>query len=339
MNFYGNEVSYSLLNESIKYFAGALSKKGIVKGDRVAVYVQNSPHFIISYFGIMRANAVVVPVNPMLTGEELAFLIKDSGAKVLITTSELLPRVTEIKDKVKLETVIAGSLVDYLPNEPLISPPGFMSDLGKFDKTGGVEVWEDLIGKKYAPPPVEVDKDSLCMLPYTSGSTGLPKGCMHTHKTVMANLLSSYYWMCNTPSSVHLSVLPFFHVTGLIHSVLAPLYAGAPLVLLTRWDRNAALEAIEKLRCTHWVNITTMVVDLLNATDIKQRDLSSLVVIGGGGAPLPVAVGERLKEITGLDYIEGYGLTETISQTHFYTVSGSARATGWPSCYPTAPTL
>jgi fatty-acyl-CoA synthase len=114
-----------------------------------------------------------------------------------------------------------------------------------------------------------------------------------------------------------LSVLPFFHVTGLIHSMLAPLFAGATLVLLTRWDRGAALNAIEKYQVTHWVNISTMVVDLLSAPDVSGRDLSSLVVVGGGGAPLPEAIGRRLNELTGLSYVEGYGLTETISQTHF----------------------
>jgi fatty-acyl-CoA synthase len=133
----------------------------------------------------------------------------------------------------------------------------------------------------------------------------------------MSNLVSAYYWLTNTTSSVHLSVLPFFHVTGLIHSMLAPLYAGATLVLLTRWDRKAALDAIEKYKVTHWVNISTMVVDLLSDPDISDRRLDSLVVVGGGGAPLPEAIGNRLNKLTGLSYVEGYGLTETISQTHF----------------------
>ncbi|MFP4000269.1 MAG: AMP-binding protein, partial [Desulfobacterales bacterium] len=118
-------------------------------------------------------------------------------------------------------------------------------------------------------------------------------------------------------SNTMLTTLPLFHVTGLVHSLLAPVYAGSTMVMLTRWDREAAITAIERYRCTHWTNITTMVIDILNHPDIRNRDLSSLMIIGGGGAPLPEAVGNKLHELTGLQYVEGYGMTETISQTHF----------------------
>lgn len=135
--------------------------------------------------------------------------------------------------------------------------------------------------------------------------------------TVISNSLSSYHWLAATSSSVNLASLPLFHVTGMVHSLNAPIIAGGTIVLLTRWDREAALAAIENYRCSHWVNITTMVIDLLASPTIGSRDLSSLVAVGGGGAPMPAAVAERLNQVTGLNYIEGYGLTETISQTHF----------------------
>jgi fatty-acyl-CoA synthase len=107
-----------------------------------------------------------------------------------------------------------------------------------------------------------------------------------------------------------------FHVTGLVHSFLAPVYAGGTIILLTRWDREAAIAAIEKYRCIGWTTITTMIVDLLNHPDIAGRDLSSLMFIGGGGAPMPEAVAQKLRDLTGLSFLEGYGMTETISQTH-----------------------
>jgi fatty-acyl-CoA synthase len=168
-----------------------------------------------------------------------------------------------------------------------------------------------------APPAVEVTTDDMAMLPYTSGSTGIPKGCIHTHATIISNTVSSAVWHNMVSSGTALATLPFFHVTGLIHSMLAPIYTGGTIVLLTRWDRETAITAIEKYRCTVWTNITTMVVDILNHPDITRRDLSSLMVMGGGGAPLPEAVGQKLYELTGLRYLEGYGMTETISQTHF----------------------
>jgi len=123
-------------------------------------------------------------------------------------------------------------------------------------------------------------------------------------------------WNAVTSGSVCLATLPMFHVTGMIHSLHAPILAGSSLVLLTRWDREAALGAIEKYRCTHWTNITTMLIDLLAHPDIERRDLSSLLVVGGGGAPMPAAVAEKFEALTGLGYVEGYGLSETISQTH-----------------------
>jgi len=157
----------------------------------------------------------------------------------------------------------------------------------------------------------------MAMLPYTSGSTGVPKGCIHTHATIISNTVSSAVWHNMVANGCVLASLPLFHVTGLVHSLLAPVYAGSGLVMLTRWDREAALTAIEKYRCTCWTNITTMVIDILNHPEIRSRDLSSLMIMGGGGAPLPEALGIKLREITGLQYLEGFGMTETISQTHF----------------------
>lgn len=313
--YYGKEIQYSELGESILSLAAALNKIGVDKGDRVALCMQNTPHFVISYFGIMRANAVVVPVNPMLLGDELAFLFRDSGAEVVITSEDLLPKVQEAGKTVSIKEIIVADYKDYLPEKEILPVPDFLK--ANYAITENVTRFNDILTASAQPPPVEVGVNDLCMLPYTSGSTGKPKGCMHNHYTVISNLVSAYHWFNYTSKSVVLSALPLFHVTGLIHCLLAPIYAGSEIVILTRWDRETALSAIEQKNCTHWVNISTMVVDLLASPNIDQRDLSSLMAIGGGGAPLPRAVGEKLKNLTGLDYVEGYGLTETISQTHF----------------------
>jgi fatty-acyl-CoA synthase len=114
-----------------------------------------------------------------------------------------------------------------------------------------------------------------------------------------------------------LSTLPLFHVTGMQHSMNAPIFSGSTMVLLTRWNRNTAAELIQSQGCTHWTNISTMVVDFLSIPNLANYNLESLCAVGGGGAPLPEAVGEKLYQMTGVRYAEGYGLTETISQTHF----------------------
>ncbi len=315
VDYYGQEITYNELQNNIISLAAALNRMGVKQGDRVAVLLQNTPHFFVSYFGVMRANAVVVPLNPMLVGEELAFLLEDSGSKLVITSEDLLPKVMAAKEKYPLREIIVTSYKDYLPQEPDLPVPEFVEK--DYEVPDNVVRWKDMLGSSSEPPQVEVEAGDLCMLPYTSGSTGKPKGCKHTHLTVMSNLVSAYHWFDYTSSAVVLSVLPFFHVTGLIHCFLTPIFAGSKIVMLSRWDREAAISAIEKKLCTHWVNISTMVVDLLAAPDIEKRDLSSLLGIGGGGAPLPRTVGEKLEQLTGLLYVEGYGLTETISQTHF----------------------
>ncbi len=320
LNYYGREISYRELTQGIDSLAGSLQRRGVKKGERVAVYTQNSPHFIISFFAAMKAGAVVVPLNPMLRSSELTYMLKDSGAERLISTAELLPNIQEAAsaEEVELKNVIVGNYSDYLPQAPLTDVPDLVKSVNNDAvKQAGYELWSEVLEENQSLQEVELSPDDLCLLPYTSGSTGVPKGCMHTHRTILSNVLSAFYWMSMTPASVHLSALPYFHVTGLVHNVLAPLYAGASLVVLTRWNRTAALDLIEKLQCTHWINITAMVIDLLNEEELSQRNLTSLLVVGGGGAPLPKAVGEHLKQVTGLDYIEGYGLTETISQTHF----------------------
>lgn len=166
------------------------------------------------------------------------------------------------------------------------------------------------------PDELEVESDDLASLPYTSGTTGKPKGCMHTHATMQATLVGAVVWNTLTPNAVCLSVLPLFHVTGMQHSMNAPIFSGSTMVLMTRWNREIAADLIQRYGCTHWTNISTMLVDFLSNPRISDYDISSLKAIGGGGAPLPEAVGQKLFDMTGVRYAEGYGLSETISQTH-----------------------
>jgi len=315
--YYGRRITYSRLQEDMEKTASALEGMGVRKGDRVALYLQNTPHFITAFFGILRANAVVVPVNPMLTERELLQIMEDSGAVAAVTTSDLYSKAAAIRKDCNLRHIIVGNYADYLPESPEIPVPDAMWESPEI-RGEDVHRWTDVLADAPAKPPkADTVVGDMAMLPYTSGSTGLPKGCIHTHFTIISNTISSAVWHNKLANSRVLATLPFFHVTGLVHSLLSPVYAGAASVVLTRWDREAAIEAIEKYRCTHWTNITTMVIDILNHPHIKNRDLSSLMIVGGGGAPLPEAIGKKLFEVTGLQYTEGYGMTETISQTHF----------------------
>ena len=214
------------------------------------------------------------------------------------------------------ERVIVATYSDYQEEDTdLALPDAVSAPRGQLEDEMTIP-WHAALEAGRSPEEVFVEADDMACLPYTSGTTGKPKGCVHTHRTLNANLIGSVVWNGVTVDSVVLSTLPLFHVTGMEHGMNAPIFAGATTVLVTRWDRELAVELIERYQITHWTNISTMVVDLLSNPEIGERDLSSLAFVGGGGATLPAAVGEKLEELTGIRYAEGYGLTETIAQTH-----------------------
>ena len=181
---------------------------------------------------------------------------------------------------------------------------------------GTVHAWADALACTDAPPPLDVGPEDLALLPYTSGTTGLPKGCIHRHAGIMHNAVASFAWSNGTSENVTLAVIPMFHITGMVSMLHTVVYGGGTLVVMPRWDRDLAGRLISRYRVTHWTNIPTMVIDLLASPQMHGYDLSSLVYIGGGGAAMPQAVAQRLLEEFGLRYTEGYGLTETAAPSH-----------------------
>ncbi len=178
--------------------------------------------------------------------------------------------------------------------------------------------------KRYGPEPpdIEIDcREDLALFQYTSGTTGLPKGAMITHHSLLHNTVGSAVWMGTTAEDVVLSVLPFFHVTGMIHSMNMPLYMGASNVMLSRFDTETVIKAIDLFRCTVWQSITTINVAVVNFPDIGRYDLRCLRRCASGGAPVPEEILRKWRELVGTELVEGYGLSEAISQTHVNPVS------------------
>ena len=277
--FEGKSLSYRELQDRIENLAGHLQHAcGVKCGDRVLLDMQNSHDFVIACFAILRADAVVVPVSPMNLTEELRHYIADSDARLAITEEDLVSRFAGLPLD---HLLILKEIKTALPPKPSLSQP-----------------------------------NDLCMMPYTSGSTGKPKGCMHTHATVLHNVAGACAWKHIDENTVALATAPFFHVTGLVHSFFSAILAGGTMVIQRRWDPLAAAELVERYKCSHWDNVPTMVVDLLSHPQALEHDVSSLKWIFGGGAAMPEAIAQKLFELCGVRYIEGYGLTETISQTH-----------------------
>ena len=328
LQFLGSALSYQQLTQQAERIAAWLHDKGIQKGDRVLLDMQNCPQLVAAHFGILRANAVVVPVNPMNRAKELEHYITDAQARIAITTADVAADMAAASDALPEGEGLQHLLVTHYSDafDPLsqaqeawpLSWQAWLTqriELPVF-KGGQSHDWTQVLANTLALPPLTVKPSDLAILPYTSGTTGLPKGCMHPHSSVMHNAMCGAIWNNGSHENIGLCVVPMFHITGLVTVMHCGMYLGATVVLMPRWDRDYAGSLISRHRVTHWTNIPTMVIDLLGSPKFDQYDLSSLVAIGGGGAAMPQAVAQRLWELYGLRYIEGYGLTETAAPSH-----------------------
>ena len=326
--FMGQTWTYSQLLNATERIASSLRQMGVQKGDRVVLDMQNCPQLVIAHFAILRLDAVVVPVNPMNRMEELKHYILDPDAKVAVTTADLAPELAAASNALPVQEGLKHLLVTQFTDvfdADAVSPeempeawrPWLLTTHALPELMGGeVHAWQDAMQTSIDLADVSATSQDLAVLPYTSGTTGLPKGCMHTHGTIMHNALASGLWSNGTAENKCLCVVPMFHITGMVSVMHASLYLGATLVLMPRWDRDVAGRLISKWKITHWTNIPTMVIDLLGSPNLSTYDLSSLQNIGGGGAAMPEAVAQKLFELFNLKYIEGYGLTETAAPSH-----------------------
>ena len=311
LDFYGSRIPYAELEADALRLAGFLRERcGVRKGERVLLLLQNSPQFVIAFHAVLRADAVVVPVNTMNRTEELRHYAQDSGARVAIVGQELLAEVRPLA----LEHLVVAAYSDYLRAATDLPVPPFVS--APREALGEAIPWAQALHAGCEPGEHTAGPDDLAVMPYTSGTTGKPKGCMHTHSNVQATASAYLEWRGGPRPPVVLTALPMFHVTGMQAGMNAPLNAGGTLVLLSRWDRDCAARQIERARITTWSAITTMLVDFLSNPKLRDYDLSSLQVLGGGGAAMPEALAAKLEQAFGLKYVEGYGLSETMAPTH-----------------------
>ena len=296
-------LTYRQLDEQSSRFAAALIALGVVKGDRVAYYLQNSPELVAGFYGILKAGAVPVPCNVMYRAEELAYHLNDSGAETLLCEAEQYPTVREIQAGTPVTRVIvAGEIAD--------------ADNGD----SPVHRWDALLSA-HAPPerlPAIDPAQDLALLPYTGGTTGIPKGSMLTHANLVANAVQFRDWFGYEPGrEVFVATLPLFHIGGIAGVMSVPLAAGATIVLFRRFSPRRVMQAIQDYRATRFLGVPTMYIALLNHPDAGSCDFSSLRPSRTSAAPLPQAVKESFDALVGHEVlIEGYGLTETSPLTH-----------------------
>jgi long-chain acyl-CoA synthetase len=296
-------LSFDDVMTQVDAIADALvNRYDVKKGDRVAIGMRNYPEWITSFAAITSIGAIAVSLNAWWTVDELTYGLEDSGTSVLIADQERAERAEGAFDTLGIRTIVVRA------SGPL--PPG-------------AERLEDVITPGAAMPAVEIGPDDDATILYTSGTTGHPKGAVSTHRAVVHGLLSfacraALNGLTTPPAEPHpyptsfILIVPLFHVTGCVAVMLSSWLAGAKLVLMYKWSPERALELIERERITNFVGVPTMSWDLLESADFATRDTSSLLAIGGGGAPAPPELVRRVEDSfsRGRPQI-GYGMTET----------------------------
>jgi long-chain acyl-CoA synthetase len=294
--FHDTRLSFRELDDQVNRFAHALASLGVKKGDRVGIYMMNRPEYLVSFNAVARAGAVVTPLNPAYREREIEYQLRDSEARVLITHEALYPVVEASARPATLEHVV---VVGGQPRP-------------------GAHIFEDLVGRHPATPPAEVTFDlenDLVALPYSSGTTGLPKGVMLTQR----NLVSNHYQKISaarfTPDDRILIFLPFYHIYGAM-LMGASLAAGVTQVIMERFELEPSLELTERHRITLYYAVPPVLIALANYPDLEKFNLRSVRFMMSGAAPLPPEVGRRVMARIGAPLRQGYGLTEASPLTH-----------------------
>lgn len=335
--FAGATLRYAGLWQRVQALAGFLQQRlGVQPGDRVLLLSQNCPQFLVACYGIQRAGAAVVPVNPMSTDAELRHYAQDSGARVVICAQELVGPVQACMARGEVDQALVLAYSDALQGLPAdqldAEMPAVVTEPRRALPGPAFQGFEDAIALRLAPGGEHPAVDDLAVLPYTSGTTGHPKGCRHSHATLLASNLSSQVWRGLHGDAVFLCVAPLFHMLGLQNGMNMPITLGATMVLMPRWSPAQAVALVERHRITAWTAPPAMVIDFFSQPDAQTRDLSSLALLSGGGAAMPEAVSTMLAERFGLSYNEAYGLTETAAFLHANPLArGKRQCLGLPT--------
>ena len=310
--FYGATKSYAQLNDEVTRVAAYLqSVCGIQKGDRVGSYMQNSVQFVAAFYGIIRAGGIVVPINPMHKKDELTYLCQDAAIRTVLTAQDIVANAASLLETGVLDHVIAAHYGSELPNGNSVDVPDIVTS-GPTQYPEDVIGWSVMMTADVTFVPVKLSPEDCCILPYTSGSTGRGKGCKHTHQTALHGVGCIQEWFAYTGDEVHLGATPMFHIVGMQGVMNVAIATGATIAIMSRWDRNAAAAIIAQNRVSDWATVPTAVIDLLNTEGLVAEDLASMRLIYGGGSAMPEAVAKRLDDLTGLKFVEVYGMTETM---------------------------
>ena len=338
LNFMGKKYSYKEVGEMADRFAKGLQDQGVGKGSKVGLCLPNTPFYVVAYYGALKAGATVVNFNPLYAEKEMENQIKDSDADVMVTVNlkQVYPKIDRVLGQANLKKIIVCDMADALSGKeaagfrainrlaglPLvgkkfrsIGDKKGVQPVSKIKKDKNHLSFEKMLKSKGKLKPVEVHPDDIAVLQYTGGTTGVPKAAMLSHGNLSANTQQATLWFTGGKEREKqdkvLAVLPFFHVFSMTAQMNLSIFTGAEIVMLPKFDLKQTLETINKEKPTIFAGVPTIYKAITDYKDVGKYDLSSLDVCISGGAPLPEEIMQGFKKLTGIELVEGYGLSES----------------------------
>jgi len=317
IHYFDKSLSFGFLDRTADALAVALQARGVARGDRVAIYLQNDPQWLVSMVAAWKIGAIPVAVNPMLRDRELKHHLNDASPRVLICLDSLYSTIVrDIRHDILVESIITTHPLDLVPGAQI---SGALSEkIEPKTKPDDTDDWVELLleydGRR--PAKIQLTPDDIAVLTYTSGTTGPSKGAMNLQRGMVHSSQVFAEWFSINEADTVLGMAPVFHITGMVAGMGVSILTGAPLVLLHRFDAAETLRAIERWGATFTVGASTAYIALSNESTVGERDLSTMTKVGSGGAAVGEAMIERVREATGWHVRGVYGLTETTSPTH-----------------------
>jgi long-chain acyl-CoA synthetase len=345
LDFMNKRISYAELDALANRAAAGFQKLGVKPGVHVGLYLPNTPHYAIAFFGVLKAGGVVVNYSPLDALRTLAFKVNDSETDILVSLdlASLYPQAEKLLASTRLKTLVIGEFAEMtLAPAPVRAQMATAGMLAEVKRDDAHVAFRDLIDNdgRYAVHPLGALTDELAVIQYTGGTTGSPKGAMLTHANLTA--ACSLYTEVMTRGEEGLRVgeerflciLPLFHIYSLTVVMLLGFRLGAELVLHPRFDPAAAAKDIVEKKITVYMGVPTMHVALLSVPGVETMDFSSLRLCASGGAPLPLAVQQRFESVVGRRLTEGWGMTETSPLGTFTPRTGSRKLGSCGVPYP-----
>src|SRR5438132_68038 len=324
---FSSVLTYRQIEHLANRFANGLIWLGIKPGDRVAVQLPNLPQFIVGFYGALKAGAVIVPTNPLYKAHDLSTVLKDSGARAILTLPRFMPALGEVVAGTGLESIIVTEPYDFFPFPwKQLAWWRFWKELRP---AGGLRLPALLRSASPRPPGVKVTPDDLAVLQYTGGTTGVPKGAMLTHRNLVANFTQMRSWLTDLKEGEErfLSVAPFFHVYGLTVGLNVAISIASTVicVMMGLFDTRLVAQQIARHRPTIFPGVPAMYLAINQLKEVQQYNLNSIRVCVSGSAPLPLEVQTQFERLTGAKVVEGYGLSEASPGTHVNPVYGQRK--------------